>query len=480
MPRSRQRFSNPSAVQQLPRSVRMRVTRKGKAAIASSRKALAAASVSSSLTARWTRRERRSMATNRKRLRHSPSAVRSLGRCFTSTWTKPSSYSLNLLAGVSGSAGAGRRPRPAALRMRETLSRPRCGRKRRTTKVRSSSGKPVARRKAHTTARSSSLAFQGSLCGRLERSLQSSAPRLRHLRTVSVLTPKRLASSPLGSLERAISARTAGVVRALGWIESIRPFLLPGAPARGRRSARRTPRSPNVPDPNTVPQPEGYRDCVIGALSARRPRLRLLAVHLGRPAGRDDVGDRRLELVLPAGDDVALAVHHRLEAALRDVGRVVLLRGAELGVHHVGALEELGLGRPRHQAADGDAGVRQLVADGEGEGIEERFASVVDRLVGAGHEAGDRAGDQDAALAARAHVAADLVDQVDRAGDVGVDDAAHLGEVLVEEALAEAAAGVGEERLDRPALRGGVELVYALERREVGLHSVHGGAELAE
>src|SRR4051794_29306304 len=102
MPSSRQRFSKPSAVKQLPRSVRMRVTRKGKAATASSRKALAAASVSSSLTARWTRRERRSMATNRKRSRHSPSAVRSSGRCFTSRCTKPSSYSLNFAAALSG------------------------------------------------------------------------------------------------------------------------------------------------------------------------------------------------------------------------------------------------------------------------------------------------------------------------------------------------------------------------------------------
>jgi hypothetical protein len=82
------------------------------------RKARALASVSSSLTARWTERERRSMATNRKRLRHSPPAVRSLGRCFTSRWTKPSSYSLNLPAARSGAAGAGRRLRPAALRMR--------------------------------------------------------------------------------------------------------------------------------------------------------------------------------------------------------------------------------------------------------------------------------------------------------------------------------------------------------------------------
>jgi hypothetical protein len=45
-------------------------------------------------------------------------AVRSFGRCFTSRWTKPSSYSLNLAAARSGAAAAGRRLRPAALRMR--------------------------------------------------------------------------------------------------------------------------------------------------------------------------------------------------------------------------------------------------------------------------------------------------------------------------------------------------------------------------
>ena len=33
------------------------------------------------------------------------------------------------------------------------------------------------------------VAFQGSRCGRAERSRQSAAPRLRHLRTVSALTP---------------------------------------------------------------------------------------------------------------------------------------------------------------------------------------------------------------------------------------------------------------------------------------------------
>ncbi len=65
------RYSAPSsaqalakaAVKQLPLSVSTWVRRKGKAAAASRRKATALLVVSSSLTARWTERERRSMAT---------------------------------------------------------------------------------------------------------------------------------------------------------------------------------------------------------------------------------------------------------------------------------------------------------------------------------------------------------------------------------------------------------------------------------
>src|SRR5215208_4427684 len=51
-----------------------------------------------------------------------------------------------------------------------------------------------------------------------------------------------------------MSARTAGVVRAFGWIESISasPQL---QTCQGVRSARRTPQSPNRPDPNNVPLP---------------------------------------------------------------------------------------------------------------------------------------------------------------------------------------------------------------------------------
>src|SRR3954454_8466887 len=86
---------------------------------------------------------------------------------------------------------------------------------------------------------------------------------------VSVETPYRRASTPVGSVERAISARTAGVVRALGWIVGIRTSSADRDWAERNwaernwaerawhngQSARRTPQSPNEPDPNNVPLP---------------------------------------------------------------------------------------------------------------------------------------------------------------------------------------------------------------------------------
>ena len=79
---------------------------------------------------------------------------------------------------------------------------------------------------AHATARPFPLAFQG---GRLERPRQSAAPRSR---TVSAPTPKRPAGSPAGAAGRAISARPAGMVRASGWIRSIRLTNRTGWPRR--------------------------------------------------------------------------------------------------------------------------------------------------------------------------------------------------------------------------------------------------------
>jgi hypothetical protein len=98
-------------------------------------------------------------------LRRSPSLVLSFGKCLMSMWIKPRSYSLKVPFPLPGfeETGVGRRWSPSAFKMRQMLSRLRLGRKCVTTKVRSSSAKLVIRRNAQTTARSSSVAFQGKL-----------------------------------------------------------------------------------------------------------------------------------------------------------------------------------------------------------------------------------------------------------------------------------------------------------------------------
>src|SRR3954454_6972118 len=71
-----------------------------------------------------------------------------------SRWTKPRSYSLKVPWPLAGcvDTGLGRRFSPSALRMRQRLSRLRCGRKWVMTNVRSSSAKLVTRRKVQTMA----------------------------------------------------------------------------------------------------------------------------------------------------------------------------------------------------------------------------------------------------------------------------------------------------------------------------------------
>ena len=78
---------------------------------------------------------------------------------------------------------------------------------------------------------------------------------------------------------------------------------------------------------------------------AARPRLSDFAMPLGQHVRRGHISYGRLQFVLPAGNDVALALHHRVEAGLGDLRRVVLLLLPDRGVKHVGPREELGLGR---------------------------------------------------------------------------------------------------------------------------------------
>jgi hypothetical protein len=101
-------------------------------------------------------------------------------------------------------------------------------------------------------------------------------------------------------------------------------------------------------------------------------------------------------------------------------------------------------------------------------------------LVGAGHEARDRACDQDAAAPALAHVLSDPLNEVDGAGHVGVDDSKNVIEVLIEKPFAQTASGVGQERLDRTSSNQCIELVDAFYLGKVGLQGIDLGSERFE
>jgi hypothetical protein len=81
---------------------------------------------------------------------------------------------------------------------------------------------------------------------------------------------------------------------------------------------------------------------------------------------------------------------------------------------------------------------------------ESRNALLADGLIGAWNEAGDRPGDQDAASTTIAHFSTDRLNEIERAGDVGIEKPQNVGEVLIEKAFAETAAGVGQEGGHRP------------------------------
>ena len=78
------------------------------------------------------------------------------------------------------------------------------------------------------------------------------------------------------------------------------------------------------------------------------------------------------------------------------------------------------------------------------------------------------------------HVVADLVDQVDRAGDVGIDDPPCLAEILVQERMAETAPGICQKGVDLTALHGRIELVHAFGGRKIGLKGFDFGAAAAK
>jgi hypothetical protein len=114
---------------------------------------------------------------------------------------------------------------------------------------------------------------------------------------------------------------------------------------------------------------------------------------------------RGAELVGKARDHFQFPLHHGLEADLGDLSGAHLLGRPDMGVRHIGAIKEIRFRGARHQTGDRDTPIFQLVAECDGEGVQERLGPVVDRLEGAWHETRDGARDENATLPAAAHVA---------------------------------------------------------------------------
>jgi len=101
---------------------------------------------------------------------------------------------------------------------------------------------------------------------------------------------------------------------------------------------------------------------------------------LGKYARRSHIGNGCLQFVLPAADNVALTLHHRIEAGLGNLRRIVLLCLPNLSIKHISAFEERRRSRARHQARDRHARVLHFIAQRKREGVEERLGAAVDRL----------------------------------------------------------------------------------------------------
>ncbi len=128
---------------------------------------------------------------------------------------------------------------------------------------------------------------------------------------------------------------------------------------------------------------------------------------------------------------------------------------------------------PGNQQADGDPRVLDLVAQRMRERVDESLAAAVDRVQGAGLEAGHRPGDQHPAAAARHHAAHHVLQQVDGAGDVGLDHVLQRPEVLLQEGPGQAMAGVGHQHIDLAALQRLDQGVHALATGQFGPHGMH-------
>jgi len=201
---------------------------------------------------------------------------------------------------------------------------------------------------------------------------------------------------------------------------------------------------------------------------------------LSQHAGRHDVGQRRLQLVLPSADDVSVATHHGIEADPRDLRRIVLFGASDFGIEHIRPRKELGFGRTGHQAGYTHAGIVKLGTQGKREGIEKRFAAVVNGLIGARNEARDRARDENAPFSLRSHIASDPPNEVEHASDISVHDPPSFGKILFQKVSAESAAGIRQEEVDRPTVSRGAKPVDSLHCGKVRFNSMNLDTLLAQ
>ena len=71
---------------------------------------------------------------------------------------------------------------------------------------------------------------------------------------------------------------------------------------------------------------------------------------------------------------------------------------------------------------------------------------------------------------------ADLLNEIDRAGDVRIDDVASRVEVLIEKGVAQSMSGVGEQGVNRAARGFREQLIDDVDRGQVGLDRFSGNA----
>ena len=72
------------------------------------------------------------------------------------------------------------------------------------------------------------------------------------------------------------------------------------------------------------------------------------------------------------------------------------------------------------------------------------------------------------------------MDEEHRTGDVGIDDVANLGEILIEKSPTQPVARIGQQGGNRTTLQRRVKFVHAFQRRQVRLYRFGRGAELTK